>query len=114
MASKKAKGFRAKTRHKISKSLVRPTVTRLLDTFSNGEAVQIVINGSVHDGMPFRRFHGLTGKVVESQGGAVKVKVRQGDRWCDVIANPIHLKKIHQMQKEESKDSAANVQEMIE
>ncbi len=101
MAGKKARGKRAKTRAKIAAHANRPTVTKLLRTFSEGDTVQIVINGSVHRGMPFRRFHGLTGKVLGMQGRAVRVEVQQGSQWCELIVNPIHLKEIHQQSKAE-------------
>ncbi len=94
MAGKKARGFRAKTRAKITARRERPTVTRLLRTFNAGDTVQIVIHGSVHAGMPFRRFHGLTGKVSGMQGRAVVVNVKQGNQDCQVVVNPIHLKEI--------------------
>lgn len=101
MANKKARGYRAKTRAKITGSATRPTVNQLLQTFEANETVQVVINGTIHAGMPFRRFHGLTGKVMGNQGRAVKVKVNQGNQECVVIVNPIHLKRLSQMTKTE-------------
>ena len=96
MAGKKARGWRAKTRAKITAHATRPTVTQLLRTFQAGETVQIVINGSVQAGMPFRRFHGLTGKVTGMQGRAVCVRVNLGNQPRELVVNPAHVKVISQ------------------
>ncbi|MFH0970366.1 MAG: 50S ribosomal protein L21e [Candidatus Diapherotrites archaeon] len=95
MAGKKARGWRAKSRAKIT-SRGNPTVTTRLRTYKEGETVQIVINGRIHSGMPFRRFHGLTGNVVRMQGKSVIVNVQQGSQWCELVVNPVHLKSIEQ------------------
>ena len=99
MAGKKARGHRARTRAKITAQRERPTVTKLLKTYEAGQTVQMVINCSVHKGMPFRRFHGLTGTVLGMQGRAVHIAVMQGSQHCELFVNPIHLKEIAQMQK---------------
>ena len=99
MAGKKARGKRAKTRAKIAAHAQRPTVTRLLRTYNKGDTVQIVINGAMHRGMPFRRFHGLTGTVTGMQGRAVCIDIKQGNQDCELVVNPIHLKEIYQQSK---------------
>lgn len=96
MAGKKARGWRAKTRAKITSSRIKPTVNKLLRTFEAGQAVQIVINGSIHAGMPFRRFHGLTGNVVRMQGRSAIIQIKQGAQDCELVVAPIHLKEIQQ------------------
>lgn len=93
MAGKKARGKRANTRAKIT-SRGKATVNELLRTFEAGEKVQIYIHGGIHRGMPFRRFHGLTGDVTGMQGRAVVIKVNLGNQICEVVANPIHVKGI--------------------
>ncbi|MEK6970125.1 MAG: 50S ribosomal protein L21e [archaeon] len=105
MAGKKARGFRAKSRAKITARRIKPTVTMRLRTFEKGQAVQIVIDGSIHSGMPFRRFHGLTGKVEGMQGRAAIVEIQQGSQWCQLIVSPVHLQEIEQMEpKDRSKE----------
>lgn len=99
MASKKARGKRAKTRYKIAAPATKASVNKHLQSFEAGETVQIVINGSIHAGIPFRRFHGLTGTVMGMQGRAVKVNVKQGNRPCSVIVGAVHLKPIQQVEK---------------
>ncbi|HIJ00347.1 MAG TPA: 50S ribosomal protein L21e, partial [Candidatus Methanomethylophilaceae archaeon] len=59
-----------------------------------GEKVNIVIDPSVHKGMPFRRFQGLTGTVAGRQGRAVVVNVKAGNKMKTVVARPEHLTKV--------------------
>lgn len=99
MAGKKARGHRANTRAKITARRIKATVTTRLRTYKEGEAVQIVIDGSIHAGMPFRRFHGLTGKVERMQGRCAVVKIQQGSQWCELVVNPVHLQVIGQTEK---------------
>lgn len=94
---KRSKGLRVRTRKLLRR---RPRkrghlpVTRFLQTFEPGERVSIVIEPSIHRGMPHRRFHGLTGTVVGTRGKAVVLKVRSGRSYKTVISNPVHLKKL--------------------
>ena len=90
MANKKAKGPRAKSRHKITAKR-RPTVRELLEKPPLGAYVQININGSWHEGMPHRRFQGKTGIVKAYRGSCVEVLVKDGDKEKLVVAHPVHL-----------------------
>lgn len=91
---KASKGTRTKTRHKLQKkSRARglSPITKGLQVFESGEKVNIVIDPSVHKGMPFSRFHGLTGTVVGSRGAAYEVNVKSGNKMKMVVARPEHL-----------------------
>ena len=93
---KRSKGTRSKTRRLLSKRYREkgmPTVTRVLQTFEEGEKASIVIDPSVHTGQPHRRFYGLTGTVVSKQGKAYLVEVYAGDKKKKVIVGPEHLRK---------------------
>ena len=89
-----SKGTRTKTRKLLSKkpraSGLSP-ITKGLQIFESGERVNIVIDSSVHKGMPFSRFHGLTGVVVGSRGAAYEVSVKSGNKTKMVVARPEHL-----------------------
>jgi large subunit ribosomal protein L21e len=91
---KASKGLRTKTRQKLQKKPrdrgLSP-ITRGLQEFESGEKVNIVIDPSVHKGMPFSRFHGLTGVVIGSRGAAYEVSVKTGDKFKTVVARPEHL-----------------------
>ncbi|MGI6471748.1 MAG: 50S ribosomal protein L21e [Candidatus Methanomethylophilaceae archaeon] len=91
---KASKGPRTNTRYKLQKKPRNrglSPITRGLQTFESGEKVNIVIDPSVHKGMPFSRFHGLTGVVIGSRGAAYEVSVKTGDKYKTVVARPEHL-----------------------
>ena len=93
MASKAARGKRAKTRNKISRKGPKVTVNKLLQEIPVGRQVDIVINASVQGrGMPFRRFHGMTGTVTGKQGTAFKVSLYQGNQPVELVVGPAHLR----------------------
>lgn len=91
----RSKGFRSKTRHKLQKrhrEKGRPPVTHSLRKFEENAKVAIVINPSIHKGMPHPRFQGLTGVVKERRGDAYLIEVRTGGLYKIVIARPEHLR----------------------
>jgi large subunit ribosomal protein L21e len=92
MASKKAKGKRAKTRRLFKRKTSKPTVNTLLQEFNVGDKVVIKVNPSIHSGMPFRRFHGKTGVVKRLQGKCYVVEVMDGNLKKNVIVGAAHLK----------------------
>jgi len=89
----KSHGPRRRTREKFRRS-VRTSINEFLKEFEIGDKVVIDINSSSESGMPFRRFQGLCGEVVEKRGRAFVLKIKDGDKTKKVIANPEHLKKI--------------------
>lgn len=89
----KSHGPRRRTREKFRRS-VRTSVNEFLKQFEIGDKVVIKINSSSESGMPFRRFQGLCGEVVEKRGRAYVLEIKDGDKVKKVIANPEHLKKI--------------------
>lgn len=93
-----SRGTRKKTRSMMRKSprdRGHSPVTREFQSFEKGERVNIVIDPSVHKGMPFSRFQGLTGTVDSRQGAAVVVHVKSGNKMKTVVARPEHLTKVN-------------------
>lgn len=93
---KRSKGTRSKTRHVLRKRPREkglPPVTRVLQTFEEGEKASIIIDPGVHKGQPHRRFYGLTGTVVGKQGRAYLVEVKTGNMKKTLIVGPEHLRK---------------------
>ena len=93
---KASKGTRTNTRallRKKPRDRGLSPITMGLQTFEAGERVNIVIDPSVHKGMPFSRFHGLTGTVVGQRGDAFEVNVKSGNKIKTVIARPEHLRR---------------------
>ena len=73
-------GYRARTRHVFS----RPNKKHGLQTPSNnqtifhmGDMVDIVVDGAVHKGMPYRIYHGRTGKVFSVCPKGIGVEVNK-------------------------------------
>ena len=89
----KSKGPRKRTRHLFRRNTKTP-ITEFLREFDVGEKVIIKINSSSHKGMPFRRFQGLCGEVLAKRGRAYVLKIKDGGKFKEIIANPEHLKKI--------------------
>jgi large subunit ribosomal protein L21e len=95
---KRSKGFRSKTRKKLSitpRQRGLKAITRTLQSFEVGEHANIVIDPSTQKGQPHPRFHGLTGIIKGTQGEAYVVTVTVGHKVKDLIIRPEHLKKIH-------------------
>ncbi|MFA4907476.1 MAG: 50S ribosomal protein L21e [archaeon] len=92
MSCKKARGKRANTRAKFSRKGPKPTVNKLLQEIPEGKSVQIKIDSAVHAGMPFRRFHGLTGKVKGRQGSAYLVSISHYGKPKVVLVGAGHVK----------------------
>jgi large subunit ribosomal protein L21e len=72
----------------------RNIISKIMQDFDEGESVSIDINPSVEGGMPFRRFNGLQGTVIEKQGRCYLVEVKSGNKMKKVLANPAHLKRM--------------------
>ena len=89
----KSKGPRKRTREKFRRSIKTP-ITDFLREFEIGDKVVIDINSSSQKGMPFKRFQGLCGEVMDRRGRAYVLKIRDGDKVKTVIAKSEHLKKM--------------------
>ncbi|MBR9689952.1 MAG: 50S ribosomal protein L21e [Candidatus Altiarchaeota archaeon] len=91
----KAKGPRARSRHKLRKKVRgMPKVNSMLKSFEIGDKVAIVIEPSVHTGMPYHRFHGRVGSVEKKRGASYLVRVKDGGKTKLLISHPVHLKKV--------------------
>ena len=93
---KRSKGIRSKSRHilrKKPKDRGISSITRTLQEFGEGESVDIVIDSSIHKGMPHIRFQGYTGKVEGKQGDAYLVGIDVGKKHKTLIIRPEHLRR---------------------
>lgn len=87
----KSHGPRRKTREKFRRTGKTP-ITDFIRQFNIGDKVVIDINSSSHRGMPFKRFQGLLGLVLERRGNAYVLEIKDGNKPKKVIAKPEHLK----------------------
>ncbi|MBW9221275.1 50S ribosomal protein L21e [Methanothermococcus sp. SCGC AD-155-M21] len=93
--AQRSEGFRSKTRYKLKKHPREKglyPLTRALKEYNNGDMVHIKIDPSVHKGMPHPKFHGKTGTVVGQRGSAFIVRVKDGDKYKEIIVRPQHLR----------------------
>ena len=94
---KRSKGIRSKSRNLLRKKPRERgihSITRALQHFKEGESVNIVIDSSVHKGMPHIRFHGYTGKVEGKQGGSYLVGINDGKKHKTLIIRSEHLRRV--------------------
>jgi len=89
----KSHGPRKRTREKFRK-LKRVAVNEFVKKFEIGDKVIIDIESSSSKGMPFRRFQGLYGKVIDKRGRAYLIEIKDGNKLKTIIANPEHLKAV--------------------
>ncbi|MBD3186219.1 50S ribosomal protein L21e [Candidatus Bathyarchaeota archaeon] len=94
----KHKGYRTCTRSLLRKKCREKgmsPLTSLLIKYDVGDLVDIKIDSSVHKGMPHRRFHGKTGRIIEKRGKAFVIEVRDKNKMKYVITNRSHFKPNH-------------------
>jgi len=89
----KSHGPKRRTREKFRK-IGRVAINRFLKEFKIGEKVVIDIDSYSQQGVPFRRFQGLSGKIIEKRGKAYIVEIKDGGKTKQIIAKPEHLKTI--------------------
>jgi len=86
--------MRKKSRDKLSRTVrargISPVV-RAIQEFETGAMVHVIIDPSIHRGMPHPRFHGKTGEVVGKRGRAFVLKVTDGNATKTLITLPEHL-----------------------
>jgi large subunit ribosomal protein L21e len=86
-----SKGFRSGTRCKL-KQTIRPTIAKFLREFKIGQNVIIELEPSSHKGMPFHRFKGKVGKIIEKRGKSYIVSIYDGNKLKKVVSRPEHIK----------------------
>jgi len=62
--------------------------------FSDADTVQVVIDSSKHAGLPHRRYHGISGKIIGKRGASYEVSLKKGNKKMIVVTTPAHLKKL--------------------
>ena len=86
--------MRKKSRDKLSRTVRargKSSVVRAIQEFETGAMVHVIIDPSIHKGMPHPRFHGKTGEVVGKRGRAFVLRVTDGNATKTLITLPEHL-----------------------
>ena len=90
-------GYRRSTRKKFAKAYKtkgHTRISRYLTTYKVGEYVDIMVDGSEHKGMPYKLYHGRTGKVFNINPRSIGVIVYRLVNGCKVEKR-IHVKLAH-------------------
>lgn len=85
-------GIRARTRKLFSRAFRKhgaPALKNNLTSYRLGDYVDIKVNGSVHKGMPYKFYHGKTGRVFNVNPNAIGVLVNKQ------VRNRIEQKRLH-------------------
>jgi len=91
---RRSKGFKSGTRYKLKKGVRakgKLCISKVLQKFSLGDKVHIVLNPGVQKGMPHPRFHGKTGTVIEKRGRAYLVEISENNAKKTAICASAHL-----------------------
>lgn len=89
-------GTRRKSRYKLKKGLRQKgklSMVQYFQKFENGERVILKADPSVHEGMFFHRFYGMSGTIAGTQGKCYRVKIIDGRKEKILVVHPIHLQK---------------------
>mmetsp|Transcript_25573 Transcript_25573/g.26661 ORF Transcript_25573/g.26661 Transcript_25573/m.26661 type:complete len:159 (+) Transcript_25573:33-509(+) len=85
-------GVRSRTRKKFARAFRKhgaAPLTGTLTTYRKGDFVDIKVDGSAHKGMPYKVYHGKTGKVFNVNPNAIGVIVNK------TVRNRVEGKRIH-------------------
>jgi len=91
----KSKGFDNRTRSLFRKPARKKglkSLRYLLEPIEKGQKVDILLNSSIQNGRPHRRFNGKSGTVTRIQGQSYVIAVKIGRMMKTVIARPEHLR----------------------
>ena len=91
------RGYRAKTRDLFSRPFRRhgqAPLSKLMATFHRGDYVDVKVDGSVHKGMPYKFYHGRTGRVFNVTPHAIGVLVNKQVR-SRIVKKKIHARPEH-------------------
>ena len=90
-----SRGPRKRTRNLLKIRIgERLPITCYMQEFELGSKVVIKPNPTSHKGMPFRRFFGKTGTVMDKRGKSYIIKIKDGNKEKNIISRPEHLKAI--------------------
>lgn len=90
-------GYKRRTRHKFRKGFRAHGaihISKTLTTYKIGDIVDIVVDGAIHKGMPYKYYHGRTGRVFNVNPRAIGVIVNKQVR-NRIIPKRIHVRVEH-------------------
>lgn len=94
---RKSKGLRCRSREKLSKHPRKrgmKGLSSILQDYEVGQRVAIKIDPTRIETAPHRRYHGLTGTIINRRGAAYVVEVYLGDKRKTIITEAEHLRPV--------------------
>ncbi len=90
-------GYKRRTRHKFRKGFKQHGaihISKTLTSYKIGDIVDIVVDGATHKGMPYKYYHGRTGRVFNVNPRSIGVIVNKQVRQR-IIPKRIHVRVEH-------------------
>jgi large subunit ribosomal protein L21e len=90
-------GYNRRTRHKFRKGFKQHGsihISNALTSFKIGDIVDIIVDGAIHKGRPYKYYHGRTGRVFNVNSRAIGVIVNKQVRQR-IIPKRIHVRVEH-------------------
>lgn len=90
-------GQRRRTRHKFQKGFKQTGaihISRTLTTYKVGDHVDVIVDGSIHKGMPYKYYHGRSGTVFNVNPRSIGVIVNKQVR-NRIIPKRLHIRVEH-------------------
>jgi large subunit ribosomal protein L21e len=92
---KRSHGYRVGSRKLMTKKTRQrgmPSLGKLLQTYNEGDRVDIIIDSAIHGGQPHRRYHGRVGIILGRRGRSYEVTTTLGKKTKLLIIRPEHLR----------------------
>lgn len=90
-------GYKRRTRHKFKKGFKQHGaihISKTLTSYKIGDIVDVVVDGAIHKGMPYKYYHGRTGRVFNVNPRSIGVSVNKQVR-NRIIPKRIHVRIEH-------------------
>ena len=94
---KKIGGLRRKTRSlftKHARDKGKLSLKNYMQSFKQGENVELSLESSIHKGMYHPRFYGKRGEITNKKGKCYEVLITDGSKQKTLIVHPVHLKRV--------------------
>lgn len=95
----KSRGYRSGTRHRYAQGFRKrgmPKPSTYTTVYRKGQFVDIVANPAIHRGMPYKVYHGMTGRIfnVDPRSVGVLLSRRAGNRFVEkrVVVRVEHVR----------------------
>ncbi len=89
-------GFRRSTRGLYTKNVRdrgKVSQKKYLQDFKEGDIVSIGLEPAVSEGSAHPKFVGKTATVIKKEGSCYRLKVKDREKFKEVVIHPVHLKK---------------------